>query len=112
MLAYVVSRPLASLPARTPTTAAVPVGVALVLFGFLALVTRRQPCPSWSASCMLDNGIATIAFLTSGGVPLIVELGVSLDVLLVVLILQVLTSTDPRRRSATWTSTSSRSCDD
>jgi hydrogenase-4 component E len=41
---------------------------------------------------MLDNGIATIAFLMSGGVPLMVELGVSLDVLLVVLILQVLTS--------------------
>ena len=41
---------------------------------------------------MLDNGIATVAFLTAGGVPLVVELGVSLDVLLVVLILQVLTA--------------------
>jgi len=41
---------------------------------------------------LLDNGIGTVAFLTAGGVPLVVELGVSLDVLLVVLILQVLTS--------------------
>ena len=39
---------------------------------------------------VLDNGIATVAFLTSGGVPVVVELGVTLDVLLVVLILQVL----------------------
>jgi hydrogenase-4 component E len=31
-----------------------------------------------------------VAFLTAGGVPLVVELGASLDVLLVVLILQVL----------------------
>ena len=37
---------------------------------------------------VLDNGIATVAFLTAGGVPLVVELGVSLDVLLVVLILR------------------------
>ena len=33
---------------------------------------------------VLDNGIAMVAFLTSDGVPLTVELGVSLDVLLVV----------------------------
>ena len=41
---------------------------------------------------MLDNGIATTAFLATGGVPLVVELGVSLDVLLVILVLQVLGS--------------------
>jgi len=39
---------------------------------------------------MLDNGIAAISFLTSGGLPLVVELGATLDVLLVVLILGVL----------------------
>ena len=39
---------------------------------------------------VLDNGIATVAFLTAAGVPFVVELGVSLDVLLVALILAVL----------------------
>ena len=40
---------------------------------------------------MLDNGIATVAFLTSGGLPITIEIGVLVDVLLVVLVLRVLT---------------------
>lgn len=91
MLAYLVSQPLQA-SGSGATTAAVPVGVALVLFGFLAVATRRHAVSQLVGFLMLDNGIATIAFLMSGGVPLMVELGVSLDVLLVVLILQVLTS--------------------
>jgi len=45
-------------------------------------------------AAMLPSGIAegdVIAFLATGGVPLVVELGASLDVLLAVLVLQVLT---------------------
>jgi hydrogenase-4 component E len=70
----------------------VPVGIAVVLYGMLVLATRRHAISQLLGFLMLDNGIATVAFLTAGGVPLVVELGVSLDVLLVVLILQVLTS--------------------
>lgn len=61
----------------------------MVLIGFLLLVTRRRARSQLIGFLLLDNGIATIAFLTSGGVPLLLELGVSLDVLLVVLILYV-----------------------
>lgn len=91
MLAFLVSRPLLALGDET-TTAAVPVGIALVLYGMLVLTTRRHAVSQLLGFLVLDNGIATVAFLTAGGVPLVVELGVSLDVLLVVLILQVLTS--------------------
>jgi len=91
MLAFLVSRPLSVL-GEGPTTAAVPVGIALVLYGMVVLATRRHAVSQLLGFLMLDNGIATVAFLTAGGVPLIVELGASLDVLLVVLILQVLTS--------------------
>jgi hydrogenase-4 component E len=90
MLAFLVSRPLVAL-GTGPAIAAVPVGVALVLFGFLVLATRRHAVSQLIGFLVLDNGVATVAFLTAGGVPLVVELGVSLDVLLVVLILQVLT---------------------
>jgi hydrogenase-4 component E len=90
MLAFLVSRPLVALGSG-PAIAAVPVGVALVLFGFLVLATRRHAVSQLIGFLVLDNGVATVAFLTAGGVPLVVELGVSLDVLLVVLILQVLT---------------------
>jgi hydrogenase-4 component E len=91
MLDYLVSRQVQAL-GSTPPVAAVPVGMAVTLFGFLVLSTRRHAVSQLIGFLLLDNGIGTIAFLTAGGVPLVVELGVSLDVLLVVLILQVLTS--------------------
>jgi hydrogenase-4 component E len=88
ILAYVVSSRLVGLGASVPAHAA-PIGLAMVLIGFLLLVTRRRARSQLIGFLLLDNGIATIAFLTSGGVPLLLELGVSLDVLLVVLILYV-----------------------
>ena len=60
--------------------------------GFLVLATRRHAFSQLIGFLVLDNGIATVAFLTAAGIPLVVELGASLDLLLVVLILQVLTA--------------------
>ena len=91
LLAYAASRPIVRL-APSAETQAVPVGLAMVLLGFFVLVTRRRALSQIVGFLLLDNGIATTAFLITGGVPGIVELAVSLDVLLVVLVLQVLTS--------------------
>ncbi len=90
-LAYVLSAPIAEagLGPAAPTAA---VGLSMVLIGFLVLATRRTALSLLIGFVVLDNGIAAVGFLTSGGVPLVVELGVTLDVLLVVLILRVLTS--------------------
>lgn len=89
LLAYAVSGPL--LAGHDDAAArAVPVGFSLVLLGFWQLLTRRSALTQLVGFLLLDNGVATIAFLTSGGLPLTIELGVSLDVLLVVLILGVL----------------------
>ena len=90
-LAYGISLPLVAL-APSPTTRALPVGIAVVLLGFFVLVTRRRALSQVIGFLLLDNGITTAAFLAAGGVPLVVELGVSLDVFLVVLVLQVLTA--------------------
>ena len=89
LLAYAVSQPLAEL-APSPATHAIPVGMAVVLIGFFVLVTRRLALSQLVGFLLLDNGITAVGFLTATGVGLIVELGVSLDVLLVVLVLQVL----------------------
>jgi len=89
LLAYAVSRPLVAL-SPSPATHALPVGLALVFLGFFVLVTRRRALSQVVGFLLLDNGIAATAFLATAGVPLIVELGVSLDLLLVVLVLQVL----------------------
>ena len=87
-LGFWVSRPVVS--ASGPGAGAVPVGFALVLIGFLVMLTRRDALAQLVGFVVVDNGIATVAFLAAGGVPLAVELGVSVDVVLVVLILRVL----------------------
>jgi len=88
-VAYLAAQPVA---AARPAAAAqtVPVGIALVLIGFLILLTRRQAVSQLVGFIVLDNGIAAVALLAAGGVPLVVELGVMLDVVLVVLVLRVL----------------------
>ncbi|NUU23958.1 MAG: hypothetical protein HOV68_21010 [Streptomycetaceae bacterium] len=91
LLAYAVARPLVQLD-PTPATRALPVGLAVVLIGFLTLVTRRRAVSQVVGLLLLDNGITAVSFLATSGVPLIVELGVSFDVLLAVVVLQILTT--------------------
>lgn len=90
-LAYAVSRPLVALDTG-PAAHAVPAGLTLVLVGFLVLLTRHRAVSQVIGFLVIDNGIATVAFLTAGGVPLVVELGVLLDVVLVVFILRILSA--------------------
>jgi hydrogenase-4 component E len=89
-LAYAASRPLVALDPG-PATRAAPVALGVVLIGVFLLVTRRRALSQVVGFLVMTNGIAAIAFLTTHGVPLIVELGASLDVLLAVIVLQVLT---------------------
>ncbi len=93
-LAHVVARPLLALDDATGVSSlhAVPAGLTVVLIGFLVLVTRSRSVSQVIGFLVLDNGIATVAFLSAGGVPFVVELGVSLDVVLVVFILRVLST--------------------
>jgi len=91
VVAYVVAQPLTRV-GPTLTAPAAPVGMALVFIGFLLLATRRRASSALIGFLMIDNGIAVVAFLAAGGVPLVVEAGVLLDVLLIVLILRVLTA--------------------
>lgn len=88
LLAYVLSGPLVAL-APSAATRALPVGIAVVLLGFFVLVTRRRAISQVIGFLLLDNGITVTAFLATSGVPLVVELGVSLDVFLVVIVLQI-----------------------
>ncbi|QKW38261.1 hypothetical protein HUT06_33180 [Actinomadura sp. NAK00032] len=91
LLCYAVTRPIVRLD-PTPATHAVPVALTVVLIGLFVLVTRRRAVSQIVGFLLMDNGITAVAFLTASGVPLVVELGVSLDVLLAVLVLQVLTA--------------------
>jgi len=90
LLSFAVTRPLVTLE-PSPATAILPVTVTVVLIGFFALATRRRALSQVVGFLLLDNGITATAFVAASGVPLIVELGVSFDVVLVVLVLQLLT---------------------
>jgi hydrogenase-4 component E len=91
LLSYTVTQPLVRL-SPSPATAVLPAAVAVVLIGLFALVTRRRAVSQVVGFLVLDNGITATAFLAAAGVPLIVELGISFDLLLAVLVLQVLTT--------------------
>jgi hydrogenase-4 component E len=91
LLAYAAARPLVAL-APSASAHATPVGIAVVLIGFFLAATRQRAISQIVGLLLVDNGIAAVAFLATGGVPLIVELGVSADLALAVLVLQILTS--------------------
>ena len=88
-LAFAAARGVAAF-VGTPAGALVPVGVATLLLGFFVLVVRRRPLFQMVGLLLVDNGIALVAFLCTAGVPFLIELGVSLDVLLGVVVLIVL----------------------
>jgi hydrogenase-4 component E len=89
LLAFVISRPLVALD-PSATTSLLPVSLAVVLIGFFALASRRRAVSQLVGFLLLDNGITATAFLATSGVPLVVELGVSFDVLLVIVVAQLL----------------------
>lgn len=90
MLAFAVSRPLVAIDPGAATRA-VPAALAVVLIAVFVMLSRLRAISQAVGFLMLDNGIAATAFLMTAGVPLIVELGASLDVLFAVLVLGVLT---------------------
>lgn len=88
--AFAITRPMVNL-APGVTTSAVPAAFAVVLIALFVMTTRRHAVSQAAGFLMLDNGIAATAFLLTAGVPLIVELGASLDVLFAVIVIGVLT---------------------
>ena len=87
--AFVAARPIVALVGG-PTGKLVPLGLATVLIGFFTMVARRRAMSQVVGLLLVDNGIALVAFLVTSGVPVIVELGSTLDVLFGVVVLRVL----------------------
>jgi len=87
--AYEISRPLAEV-VSLPTRGGLPIALALILVSLFIVVSRRQVIAQIVGFLMLENGVALLALLGAYGVPLVVELGVFLDVLLGVLVMQAL----------------------
>ena len=91
ILAYAVTRPVIALNPSSPTARAMPATFAVILIAVFVMISRRRALSQAVGFLMLDNAITATAFLITSGVPLIVELGASMDVVFAVFVLGLLT---------------------
>ena len=61
----------------------------LIFVGLFVVVTRKKALTQIVGFLVMENGIALLAVLGTYGIPLIIELGVFLDVLMGFLVMQV-----------------------
>ncbi|HTM10309.1 MAG TPA: hypothetical protein VL754_18130 [Verrucomicrobiae bacterium] len=86
--AYVVMRPLV-LATQLPTRGGMPLALGLIFVGLFVLISRKKALTQIVGFLVLENGIALLAVLGTFGIPLIVEMGVFLDLLMGFLVMQV-----------------------
>jgi len=65
------------------------IALACVLLSFLMMITRSKAVPQVIGFLSIENGLIFAATTVTNGMPMIVEIGVALDVLVGVLILGV-----------------------
>lgn len=88
LFAYVLARPWV-MASGLPTRQALPLAMALLFVSLFIIVSRRKAITQVIAFLMLENAIALLAAVGTYGVPLLVEIGVFLDVLMVFLVMQI-----------------------
>lgn len=89
LLAYAVTRPVMQVSAL-PTRSGIPLAMGLIFVGFFVILSRKKALTQIIGFLVLENGVMLLAALGTYGIPLIVELGVFLDVLMGFLVMQVL----------------------
>ena len=75
--------------ASTVTRATLGIAMASVMLAFLMMITRRKAIPQVIGFLAMENGLLFAATSATYGMPMVVELGVALDVLVGMLILGV-----------------------
>ena len=88
LFAYVVARPWMAVT-DLPTRDALPIAMGLLFVSLFVIVSRRKAITQVIGFLMLENAIALLAGVGTYGVPLLVELGVSLDALMGFLVMQI-----------------------
>jgi hydrogenase-4 membrane subunit HyfE len=78
-------------PVRQAITGnALPVGIALTLLGVLVMATQKKALTQMVGLFVCENGIFFTAMAVTQGMPLIIEIGVILDVILAVLVMAIM----------------------
>jgi hydrogenase-4 component E len=88
LLAYIVTAPLVAV-SRLPTRTGMPLAIGLVFVSLFIIISRKKALSQVLGFLMLENGIALLAVLGTHGIPIIVEIGVFLDVALGFIVMQV-----------------------
>ena len=88
IFAFGLAQPIAAL-ATTSTRSSIGIAVAVVLLAFLTMITRRKAMSQVVGFLSMENGLFFGAMSATYGMPMIVELGVALDVLVAMLVLGV-----------------------
>ncbi len=88
VFAFGLAQPISAI-ASTATRSAIGIAVAVVLLAFLTMITRRKATSQVVGFLSMENGLFFGAMSATYGMPMIVELGVALDVLVGMLVLGV-----------------------
>ena len=88
VISFNVALPITQL-AGTITRSTLGIAVAIVLLSFLMMITRRKAVPQVIGFLAMENGLFFAATSTTYGMPMVVELGIALDVLVGMLILGI-----------------------
>lgn len=88
ILAFNLAAPISEL-AGTLTRSTLGIALACVLLSFLMMITRSKAVPQVVGFLAMENGLFFAATAAVYGMPMVVELGVALDVLVAALILGV-----------------------
>jgi len=88
LLAYAITRPLV-LVSELSTRGGMPLAMGLIFVGLFVVITRKKAMMQIVGFLVMENGVALLAVLGTFGIPIIVELGVFLDVLMGFLVMQV-----------------------
>jgi hydrogenase-4 component E len=88
VFAFSLAQPI-TLLASTATRGAIGIAVSVVLLAFLMMITRRKAMSQVVGFLSMENGVFFGAMSASYGMPMVVELGVALDVLVAVLVMGV-----------------------
>lgn len=88
VFAFALAQPITRL-ADTATRSAVGIAISVVLLAFLMMITRRKAMSQVIGFLSMENGVFFGAMSASYGMPMVVELGIALDVLVAVLVLGV-----------------------
>jgi hydrogenase-4 component E len=88
MVAFNVAQPI-SLLSQTISRGTLGIALATVMLAFLMMITRTKAIPQVVGFLAMENGLFLAATSATYGMPMVVELGIALDVLVGVIILGV-----------------------